>query len=731
MSTPRNPRPPTPQRTPQGPAPLRELIAVARPDAGLRAGGSTLAAADGTSVDGLALALSAAGATIQPLFGPSEERVRSATASAAADATGEELPDLSRFYSVKAPDARLDELARTLSEHDAIETAYVKPAPVPAVLNDMAPTGGEAPPVTPLFTARQGYLNAAPAGIDALHAWTVPGGSGAGVRVIDIEGAWRFTHEDLVMNQGGVVGGTPIADLGWRNHGTAVLGEFGGDRNSFGVTGICPDAVAFAISFTPDGTAAAITAAANRLSPGDIILIELQRTGPAGRFIPLEWWPDDYAAIRYATSVRGVIVVEAAGNGAEDLANPVYDANPGGFPSTWRNPFRRNPADSGAVLVGAGAPPPGTHGRDWGPDRSRLDFSNFGPNVDVQGWGREVTTCGYGDLQTGASEDVWYTDQFSGTSSASPIVVGAVGATQGALRAAGKPLLTPATARSILRGTGSPQQDAVGRPATQRIGNRPNLRQIFATLGIGAGIQAVPLYRYWNAGIGDHFYTTDWSELGSGRHGWAYEGIQCHVSPQRVTGFIPLYRYWNPTIGDHFYTTSWAELGSGRYGWAFERIQCYVTASRLSGTVPLYRYWNAGIGDHFYTTSWAELGSGRYGWAFEGIQCYVYPSQVTLAPQAAAPEAAGEMPAEALEVGEPVESGISAGLPGTFRIGVAQEVEEEAGEPAFAVTAEGEPAPDQRSFTVPFPAGFHKKGERPGGRSRPVTVSFTVGDDEG
>jgi hypothetical protein len=52
--------------------------------------------------------------------------------------------------------------------------------------------------------------------------------------------------------------------------------------------------------------------------------------------------------------------------------------------------------------------------RRHGPDRSRLDFSKFGKAVDVQGWGREVTTCGYGDLQGGNNEDFWYTDQFSG-----------------------------------------------------------------------------------------------------------------------------------------------------------------------------------------------------------------------------------------------------------------------------------------------------------------------------
>jgi hypothetical protein len=42
--------------------------------------------------------------------------------------------------------------------------------------------------------------------------------------------------------------------------------------------------------------------------------------------------------------------------------------------------------------------------------------------------------------------------------------------------------LTPVRARQLLRTTGSPQQDAPGRPASQRIGNRPNLRQLVQAL---------------------------------------------------------------------------------------------------------------------------------------------------------------------------------------------------------------------------------------------------------
>jgi hypothetical protein len=428
------------------------------------------------------------GGKLRPLFGIGPGRLQ-AKSLALFTAAPEEPHKLSRFYCVDAPDEHLEELAVMIRAHGAVEAAFLKPSAEPAVfLNTMLPSLAEPPTQTPDYTDRQAYLGPAPGGVDARYAWTVPGGSGEGVHIIDIEGEWRFSHEDLVENEGGVVGGTPPGDLGWRNHGTAVLGEFSGDRNSFGITGICPDANVRSISVFNDGAAAAIRAAADLLDPGDIILIELHYPGPRFNFespegqrgyIPTEWWPDNLAAIQYATQ-KGVIVVEAAGNGAEDLDDPLYDKSPappqGPFPPSWSNPFRRNQIDSGAILVGAGAPPPATHGRDWGPDRSRLDFSNSGSMVDVQGWGREVTTCGYGDLQGGDNEDLWYTDQFSGTSSASPIIVGVLGCLQGILRSAGQPLLTPNSARALLRGGGSAQQAGPGSPISQQIGSRPDLQ---------------------------------------------------------------------------------------------------------------------------------------------------------------------------------------------------------------------------------------------------------------
>lgn len=471
----------------------RELIVVTRPEAQVRARAEGVTSLAGVDTAPLANLLESEGATMRPLFGSSEERLMAESTTAAVPGTI--ASNLAVYYHVDAPDEKLDSLAERLRTQNVVEAAYVKPPAelafataleLPELLhgiNEMQPALQEAPPATPDFTGRQEYLGAAPTGIDARYAWTLPGGSGVGVRVIDCEWNWNFGHEDLLQNQGGTVVGTAIGD---DNHGTAVQGEIAGDRNMIGVTGIAPDATFYGAAFSLP-TAQVIRMAADRLGEGDIILLEIHRAGPRFNFqgradqrgyVAIEWWPDDFDAIRYAIN-KGIIVVEAAGNGAENLDDPIYNTRPAGFPTTWTNPFNRNNRDSGAVVVGAGAPPPGTHGRNiWGPDRSRLDFSNFGALIDAQGWGREVTSCGYGDLQGGSNKNQFYTDTFSGTSSASPMVVGTLACTQGILKTRGRIPLSPARARDVLRNTGSPQQDAPGRPATQRIGNRPNLRQI-------------------------------------------------------------------------------------------------------------------------------------------------------------------------------------------------------------------------------------------------------------
>jgi Subtilase family len=390
------------------------------------------------------------------------------------------------FYSVRAKSERHEDLARKLRACGEVEAAYVKPWAVPP-LGPNSRLAAAILPASTSFEPQQGYLNPAPAGVDARAAWTQPGGDGSGIGIIDVEGAWDFDHEDLV-GKCTLAGGVPTPARDWRDHGTAVLGIVTARRDAIGVTGIASAATVSAYSEfdSPQTvqTSTAIVAATDKLQAGDILLLEMHRPGPRYNFeeredqlgyIPVEWWEEDFLAIQYATA-KGIIVVEAGGNGAESLDDPLYDKPGEGFSPAWKNPLRRQ-VDSGAILVGAGAPPPISNMPDYGPNCSRLDFSNYGTAVDAQGWGRNVVSTGYGDLQNG-SEDQCYTATFSGTSSASPMIVGAVACLQGSRRAAGKRCLAPGEIRNLLRSSGTPQVDGPNGPASQRIGNRPDLKAL-------------------------------------------------------------------------------------------------------------------------------------------------------------------------------------------------------------------------------------------------------------
>lgn len=358
-------------------------------------------------------------------------------------------------------------LAAALSKQKAIWKAYVAPRPVPAFQSGSS-AGSR------LFEPTQGYLNSPPFGIGAADVWGLAGAKGRGVTICDIEGAWNTRHEDLPAGIS-LIGGTMLTTLDWRNHGTAVLGEMVSVPNSRGCVGISHQASAVVHSAVIGGVfnlAQALVNATARLRAGDVILIELQATGPNNKYVAMQYWPDIFSAIVAATA-KGITVVEAAGNGNENFNLPIF--NNTGLQK-----------DSGAIVVGAGIPPAnffdfdggggfGAAYQNIGVPRSRIWFSNYGSIVNVQAWGFHVTTLAYGDLQGDASENRWYTARFSGTSSASPIVTGAVACLQGRAKAKNGAPLSPAQVRAILIATGTPQETGPRVPLTQRIGPQPNL----------------------------------------------------------------------------------------------------------------------------------------------------------------------------------------------------------------------------------------------------------------
>jgi hypothetical protein len=368
---------------------------------------------------------------------------------------GRELPDLTLYYELPVNrglsiQGRQDLLNRIM-ELDIIETAYFAPKP------DLATTTA-ASSAAPAYEAQQYYLQAAPVGINAYHGWGFPGGHGESVKVIDIEGNWTETHEDL---HGGTdtwhIAGTLINDPGWWNHGTAVLGEIAADSNDFGMTGIAYNVDLGTVSIGSMSTAQAVSTASANAGEGDIILIELHAPGPHYDFksfsdqrgyVAMEYWQEVFDAILTASAL-GQIVVEAAGNGNED-----YDDT-----SIYDSLFYPEYRFSGAVMVGASCA-----------DHTPASFTNYGIRIDVHGFGCwDVYTLGYGNLY-GTTRDDAYTDSFSGTSSASPIIVGACAVLQGIHKAAFGTTLDHAGMRDLLTTYSTPQATHY-----KRIGPMPDL----------------------------------------------------------------------------------------------------------------------------------------------------------------------------------------------------------------------------------------------------------------
>ncbi|MEM7481471.1 MAG: S8 family serine peptidase [Acidobacteriota bacterium] len=335
----------------------------------------------------------------------------------------------------------------------------------------------------PSFDSDQEYFERGPVGFGARFARERLVQTPASIKVCDLEQAWHLDHREFTQGSTSLLNPPFVGanrnddDKNQGSHGTAVIGELGGiadpsppdDKIITGAAegfGNFPLASHYLPLNFPDarrGTNGHITSAiayatvlgSPPLTPGDILLLEVQRGGKPTEIAD----PADRDAIRLASAL-GVIVVEAAGNGGVDL-------------DRYRNPHSgrslnpRDPSfiDSGAILVGAAAAEL---------PHDRRDFSCFGARVDCYAWGDRVTTCGYGDLY-GEDETDFYTDTFSGTSSASPMVAGAAALIQAFAGSNGGKLL-PLRMRKVLSDpqTGTPQ----GPNVPGAIGIMPDLGEI-------------------------------------------------------------------------------------------------------------------------------------------------------------------------------------------------------------------------------------------------------------
>ena len=455
---------------------------------------------EGLSLELNTLLVDLPGAAVVRLHSVNEEQIDRWVANARQRSKGP-IADLNNYFIVlldKGQDSF--EIASRFLKLSEVQFArpLLKPVPPP-----QRPGNFTTPLTTVAQPPYQRYLQPSPTGIDAIFAWTIPGGDGAGTQICDIEYNWNFSHKEFTGNGGLVLlGQQPSDPTNDMSHGTAVVGVYGSNRDVqtvtlpgggttetfLGTTGISFNAGKFAAAvFTNSiyNIPNAITVAMNTLVPGDILLIEQHLPGPdsdyspggvmgmirdgrQGGFVPVEWYLENYDAIRCAVE-NAYIVVEAAGNGGEDLDSSTYNPDPNRIQRQLgiepHTPFAPG-HDSGAIIVGAGD----------SNSRSRASFSNFGRRVDVQAWGDNVVTTEApgrtSNPDLGGRPNEQYTSSFNGTSSASPIIAGACAVLQGVYQNLIGRKATPSEIREFLQQTNSSQTG----DTSQHIGPLPDLR---------------------------------------------------------------------------------------------------------------------------------------------------------------------------------------------------------------------------------------------------------------
>ena len=414
---------------------------------------------------------------MQPLFGEPERRL----AARAPELDGRPEPGspraLMRYYHVDAPETELDELAKQLQANHAVEAAYVKPPTTLAVmtvsapkankaaeavetLNDMQPAAEDAPLVTPDFTPasststprRPASTPATPGPVPAAAA------PACGSSTSRARGA---SPTRTCSEQGGVVGGAG-ADVEFEpRHRRGGRDRW--RRQRVGITGIAARRDGRAAAFSMPTAQAIAPGRRQRLGPGDIILIELHRPGPGRqRRRPARLHRDRVVAGRLRRDPlrhqQGGHRRRGGGQRRREPRRPDLQHPAGRLPGRLDEPVqprqprlrrdrgRRRARRRRARTVGTTVP---TARGSTSPTTA--------PCVDAQGWGREVTTTGYGDLQGGRTRT-------SGTRTRSAARRARRRSSSGRSRACrascaprGRIPLTPARARELLRATGSPQ----------------------------------------------------------------------------------------------------------------------------------------------------------------------------------------------------------------------------------------------------------------------------------
>jgi hypothetical protein len=152
----------------------------------------------------------------------------------------------------------------------------------------------------------------------------------------------------------------------------------------------------------------------------------------------------------------------------------------------------------------------------------------------------------------------------------------------------------------------------------------------------------LPVYRFWSPTLPGipHFYTIDEAEkqyvVDNYPNDWTYEGVAYNALPVDTNNIDarPVYRFWSAPLGGHFYTMDETEknyvMETLSDWWTFEGavFAAFPESNHPDDTYPVHRFWSESLGHHFYTMDEAEkqyvIEHYPDVWTYEGVAWYAY-----------------------------------------------------------------------------------------------------------
>ncbi|HEY0201507.1 MAG TPA: trypsin-like peptidase domain-containing protein, partial [Burkholderiaceae bacterium] len=142
-----------------------------------------------------------------------------------------------------------------------------------------------------------------------------------------------------------------------------------------------------------------------------------------------------------------------------------------------------------------------------------------------------------------------------------------------------------------------------------------------------------PIYRFYNATTGGHFYTISVAERDyviATYPVFSYEGIAFYAYGSDTGGLSAVYRFFNTANSTHFYTIDATErdwVVQTLPAYHLEGTSWYASSGAVSGATPVYRFFRPVGGTHFYTINEAEknyVQQNYHDYQYEGIAYYAW-----------------------------------------------------------------------------------------------------------